>query len=221
MRLLIARLWVRVPHSVEYQFFCAVIMRAFHSSVLRFVLHASVWLFSTTLFMLSWLLVSTTHDNKAIFVHASAELMTVSGMSVVALPILVGLSFKTSIEWPSRIWFELGWMSIFFLLFLAGSVNLNRDYPNLGNCSQYEICKLIQGTLAFAYINTILLFLSTSRLLLLSLGAWRRGRKDIWTAHVDEAFDESLTWGGPSAYSKHLRQRQKIYEEVETKKGDI
>ncbi|KAI9574365.1 hypothetical protein HD554DRAFT_2046517 [Boletus coccyginus] len=152
---------------------------------------------AATLFSLIGLAISASVTLNALVIGAGV-------LSMLTLPVMLVIDIARRGFFTSMIVVELSWLGLLCILWVAAAGESLSAYNLIFSlaCSYEEsvlngICQEAQASIAFSFLNFIILLLYTGALFVMAMIAASRGQSDIWLSSVKESF------GPPAAPTQH------------------
>jgi len=162
--------------------------------MVRYALLAVVLVFSLIVLGLSanFLNLSTTLDGSYL-VFEALDVAVATLTLITIIPIMV-IDFLRKGAFTSLVVFELGWVFILMILWIAAAAETSATPIFVGSCSEFDddvqsICHQFQAIQAFSWLIFIILFGWLITLVIGAIVSHNRGNTGVWTSPVsDTAF---------------------------------
>ncbi|KAJ6538942.1 hypothetical protein B0H19DRAFT_334028 [Mycena capillaripes] len=164
-------------------------------SLIRITALSVVLGFAVIVLGLSAGLTSTTEKYLDGFFEFAALAIATASLTIITLPIMIGLEFLRPGAFTSMIAVELSWLSILWVLWLATGADSAQAGQNtfIADCSNYfddivqGACRETSAIQGFAFLNWLILTAYTILILVLTLIAASRKHTGVWKSSVADA----------------------------------
>ncbi|KAK7061370.1 MBOAT, membrane-bound O-acyltransferase family-domain-containing protein [Favolaschia claudopus] len=154
---------------------------------------AVVVAFSVIVLGLSAALTSTTEKYLNGYFEFAALAIATSVITLITVPIMIVMEFlHHGAMFTSMVLFELSWLSILWVLWLATAADTTQANAFISGCDYISdvvntACRETQAVQAFSFLNWLILMAYTILILVLSIIAHSRQHTGVWRSSVAEA----------------------------------